>query len=65
MFHALVDFVEEQRIAVVPASRISGDVLSINEEQDVEVQWNDGKKYTARFLLLGELVIFYGYTSTP
>ena len=55
--HALVDFVKEECIAVVPSNRLSGDFLSMKEGEDVEVLWNNGKKYTAKFLLLGKQVL--------
>lgn len=56
MPYALVDFVKEECVAVVPSNKLSGDVLSMKEGEDVEVLWHDGKKYTAKFLLLGKQI---------
>ena len=57
--YALVEFEEEECIAVVPFQRIFSDSIDLEAVQrgdTVKVLWNDKREYQARFILSGMLV---------
>lgn len=54
MYHALVDFIDEDCTGVIPLKHVVTETFSAG--QTIAVRWNNKKEYAAVFLFAGKTV---------